>query len=681
MPTAGTTHDIVLNGQGYMLAAGGRAVSYGVKAGPTKVGMISVNAQNGETLGGIGSPSQNIAPFLRYIWSNWAGIGEKLADGFAAAEKAGLTADMVSMRPVLGGRGLALAPQGSSGAASATASTAAAFCSLTLGGVLIVAIDAQIFSSASPGTNNTGLTFRATAAAAVTSMVYWAGTVLFAAGGTLYNLNTSTWAITVFATALAGAELLAVYQGVLFANVGQVLDWLIPAVGTWATGPTLESQVTAFEELEGALYIGTRSSLYRDTAQLKVGNPSAAPGVFNVLDYKIDLLWRSQTFQTFSYWTEYNFVQMRAFNGYLWFFSGNQLLRARPATSSGHLDIEAQPVRGASLGLAVCGGLLVAITRNIYSSTVASVWANDGSGWWKIDEGASWSLPFGNPGYSQGYVNAYVYSSPGNTTFNRWLIDSTSPLGFSYNNFGVTRTVVTGKVTLPQLTPADLNTLAGEKVQAFQPLRVGVEWVTIDASVWWPSLSTPVTGTLVVIEYSVDAGRSWNALIDPNTGFAFYGPLGSIEYRNSRLEFPVNAPAIIAQWPASPIGNGLINDPAILLRVTFQGPHMPILRRVWLDCKALEIAPITGREWDLDITLVEPFIGLDGQGDTDTALVKLARLWALWTGPDTVQYSDLDGSTYDVKIAGLEIKRAAAGAQPGLQPNWVAGVKLAEVYE
>jgi hypothetical protein len=685
MPTAGTTHDIVLDGYGYMLALGGKGASsssYSRKAGPSRLGMVSVNVQNAEALSST-LPAFQIAPFLRLFWDNWQGVGQKLAPGvFAAANKAGLVADLVALQPVLNGQALALAPQGVQGIAlAATASTGAAHHTLQLGNLLIVTVDAQIFASANPGTGSTGLTKQATAAAAVTGMVAWAGTVLFSAGGTLYTLNTGTWAIVAFGTALAGAELLTVYQGCLFANIGSTLYWIIPAVGTWATGPTLESAITAFEELEGSLYVGTKTALYRDTAQLKVGAPATAPGVFNVLDYKLDVLWRSQSYQPLTFWTEFNFVKMVGWRGYLWFFAGNQLMRARPATTAGHLEIEPQTVQGASLGLAVCGRYLVVITRNIYNSTVSTVWVNDGVGWWKLDQNTSWAFPFGNPFYPQGAINAFVLSSTTNYSFTRWLLDTTSPVGFKSDNYAVTRTTVSGKVTLPLLSPEDLSSATGGKVQAFKPLRVGLEWVTIDGLVWWPTINTgALTASKMRVEISLDAGATWTLLVDPATGFDYYQP-ASLEFKSSRMELPIDSAQANSLYPASPNGNGLIPDPSYLIRVTWEGTNMPLLRRVWLDVKPVDIEPDSGRVWDLDLSLSEPFIGLDGAGDTDTGLIKINRLWALWTNSTSVVFTDIDGAGYRVKVAGMEAKRAAAGVMPGLAPGWAVNVKLAEVFE
>jgi hypothetical protein len=278
-------------------------------------------------------------------------------------------------------------------------------------------------------------------------------------------------------------------------------------------------------------------------------------------------------------------------------------------------------------------------------------------------------------------INVFNFGTTSSFNFRRWLIDATSPVGFKSDNFAVTRTTVTGKVTLPLMTPEDFSSLTGGKVQAIKPLRVGLEWVTIDALAWWPAINTgALTNSKMRVEISLDAGATWTLLTDPVTGFQYYQP-GTLEFKSSRMEFPIDASLANSLYPASPNGNGLIPDPSYLIRVTWEGTNMPLLRRVWLDVKPVDIEPDSGRVWDLDLSLSEPFIGLDGAGDTDTGLIKVNRLWDLWTNSTSVVFTDIDGANYRVKVAGMEAKRAAAGAMPGLAPGWAVNVKLAEVFE
>jgi hypothetical protein len=133
----------------------------------------------------------------------------------------------------LGGQALALAPQGVD--AQSLAASAAAFANnfqtVAISNFQIVSIDAQLFVSANPGTNNCGFVQKALAGSTVTGMCIWNGSVLVSLGGaSLSTFNISTGVLTAFATAHA-AELIASYQGVLFASrwgirfIGLFLRW------------------------------------------------------------------------------------------------------------------------------------------------------------------------------------------------------------------------------------------------------------------------------------------------------------------------------------------------------------------------------------------------------------------------------------------------------------------------
>jgi hypothetical protein len=316
-----------------MLASGGKGSSaYSRKAGPARLGMVSVNVQNAEALSAT-LPANQIAPFLRLFWDNWQGVGQKLAPGvFRDAVKQGLVNDLVALQPVLGGQALALAPQGVD--AQALAASAAAFANnfqtVAISNFQIVSIDAQLFVSANPGTNNCGFVQKALAGSTVTGMCIWAGSVLVSLGGaSLSTFNISTGVLTAFATAHA-AELIASYQGVLFASVGNTLYWFIPAVAAWSAGQTLDSSITSLEELDGVLYIGTATGLYRLKGQLKAGSPSTAPNVLNQFDYTLDLIWRAISLLATGFWPERNFAMMKAWRGSLWAFVNDQLLRITP---------------------------------------------------------------------------------------------------------------------------------------------------------------------------------------------------------------------------------------------------------------------------------------------------------------------------------------------------------------
>lgn len=694
--TAGQTHDLVLNGQGYMLVAGSKSgVTYKRKLpGPAEIGLSPGSASNFEVL--QGAIQQPVQSFRRAIWSKWSGLGQGMvagANGWEQAQIAGKVNDLVSLRPVQDGGALALVPQSVSAIADAGAILSTAVFCVTLGGITVISFDTKIYTSSNPGTNSCGFVLKATAAAAIAGMCIWAGQVLVTEGTTLKTLNLSTGVLTAFAPAQA-CTMIAAYQGVLVAQSQQQLVFLI--AGAWVAGPVLENIITSFEELNGSLYIGTHTALYRLDGALQPKSPSTAPNTLDYFSFKISVVWRTSYNQVVGYYTEGNFVNMTSWRGYLWFFANNRLYRAAPVQGHDTMQPDPQPVYGLSLGLRVCGNLLVAITRPTGSSST-TIFANDGIydvsqglGWFKVATGSFWYHPFPNAGYNQGLLNVAVYNPATNTTFTRFLIDPSSPVGWNSSNFSVARTAVSGKLTLPLITPEDLANLAGAtngKVMAVNLRRVGVEWSLIDGGTWWPVIP-PDAPTLaafnLVVEVSNNSGVTWTTLVEPSIGslslnlFWFYG---------NRVELPVGTGLYIdgLMYPAAPPSGaggvfGPVPDSGWLIRVTWGGLVMPLLRRVWLDYDVSELAPQTGQNWEFDVRLSDPIIGLDSAVDASNALAQIGLLQTLDKNGTSVTFQDLDGSSYRVKLTGLEIKRVDNGMLPGVALGYVATIKLDEVW-
>jgi hypothetical protein len=555
-----------------------------------------------------------------------------------------------------------------------------------------VAIDNKIYVSANPGTNNSGFVLKATAAANIGSICIWNGQVLLTEGTTLKTFNITTGALTAFTPAQTCSRIEA-YQGVLVAQVGVQLVFLIN--GAWVAGPVLENPITALEELNGSLYIGTYTALYRLDGALQPASPATTPNTLNYFNYKISVVWRTNYFFQ-SFWTEFNFSNMTAWKGYLWFFAGPRLYRAAPVQGHDTMQPEAQPVNGLSLGLRVCGNLLIALTRAT-STSPSIIWANDGSydlaaglGWFKLASGGNWFHPFPNAGYQQGMVNCATYSPNTTTVFTRWLIDPVSPVGWRADNFGVSRTAVTGKVTLPLVTPEDLAQLAGAtngKVLAVNLRRVGVEWSLIDGGSWWPSMppDAPTLGAFnLAIETSNNSGVTWTTLVEPATGAL---GMNLFWYYGNRVELPVGsdlyAPGLM--YPAAPPSSlvlpfGPVPDSGWLIRVTWGGLAMPLLRRVWLDYDVVEIQPQTGRAWELEVNLQDPQFKLDGTIDPPNAAYKIGRISEMAKDGQSVPFYDLDGQLYLVKVTGFDLKRVAPGVLPAVSPGWQGVIRLEEVW-
>jgi hypothetical protein len=107
---------------------------------------------------------------------------------------------------------------------------------------------------------------------------------------------------------------------------------------------------------------------------------------------------------------------------------------------------------------------------------------------------------------------------------------------------------------------------------------------------------------------------------------------------------------------------------------------MPLLRRIWLDYDVAELAPQTGQAWEFDVKLTDPIVGLDSAIDAANAQAQIGLLQVLNKAGTSVTFQDLDGSSYKVKLTGLEIKRVEPGMLPAVPPGWVATVKLEEVW-
>jgi hypothetical protein len=218
--------------------------------------------------------------------------------------------------------------------------------------------------------------------------------------------------------------------------------------------------------------------------------------------------------------------------------------------------------------------------------------------------------------------------------------------------------------------------------------RVGVEWSLIDAGVWWPLIppDNPTQAAFnLAIEVSNNSGVSWTTLLEPSLGgfssnlFWFYG---------NRVELPVvGLYSAGMMYPAAPPAGGPpglfgpVPDMGWLVRVTWGGLVMPLLRRVWLDYDAAEIEPQTGRTWEFEVNLEDPQIGLDGAVDpAGDAAAKVSHLSDLVKSGQSVTFSDLDGQDYPVKVVGFDLKRVGPGALPALAPGWQGAVRLVEVW-
>ncbi len=696
---AGQTHDLALNGAGFMLAQTAKGTTHYKKtlAGNSRPGLTPGTATTLEVL--QGAARQPVTAFRRAIWSKWSGLGQGMvagANGWEQAQTAGKVYDLLSLRPVQDGGALALAPQLVDAQVAATTPNFSRYAFYTYFGDTYMALVDQIYKSANPGTNSSGFAFLGAAANPVFDICQWSNTLYVSTSAHLYTLNTTTGVLTAAATPTdRQVEYMANFQNILVASIGSALVWWIPARAVWDGPVYLDGAITSLVEYDGSLFIGTVGGLYKLSGQLKAKSPSTAPTVLDWFDYELTLVWRVNPWQVSGVADAQNFSKMASWRGSLWAFVGGQLYRIKPATNAADLKVEAQPVRGSGRGLAVCGQWLVAASVQITGSTLRTVWVNetgqDGAlGWWKLSEGGATLFPFPNAGYDQGLVNL-VHNSIATTNFYRCLVDTSSPVGFSYNNYGITRTVVTGQVTLPIITPEDLAALAGAangKVLAVNLRRVGVEWSMIDGGRWWPSMppdGLTMAAFNLAIEVSANSGVSWSTLVEPSTGAL---SLNTLWFYGNRIELPAPTSLYIdgMMYPAAPPYGGPgpfgpAPDSGWLVRVTWGGLVMPLLRRVWLDFDVAELAPQTGQEWEFEVNLQDPQIGLGGGVDpAGDAAYKAGQLTGLAKSGQSVFFSDLDGQTYLVRVVGFDLKRVSPGVLPAVAPGWQGAIRLEEVW-
>lgn len=673
-------YDIELDGVGYMLATGrGNTGNYRkLAAGGRGLTFQAINIGDTEALKGA-LPAEQLSGFRRIFWENWRGSGRSfITGGWGKSAEAGLVAELSNLRPVADGAGLALAPPVVTATVDNAPPDAGQLHSAAHSTTQVVSVGAKLFVSQNPGTAGSGFVWRATAPAVVRGMTIYQGQFCVGTGTGLYNFEPVSGTFSPFGS-FVPAELLAEYQGMLIASSGATLKWFIPAIGNWSAGLTLESEITALEQLEGVLYIGTLTALYRLQGVLKPRAPATAPGVFDLLEYDISLIWRT-TFSTSNHWLARNFCKMSAWRGALWFWAGGQFYRGQ-AGGNGRLALESQPIRGTPGGIAVCGGQLITLVRQgsetfLYSND--GNFGTNGAGWWRmVAPAGNWFFPFSNAGYAGGTLNVLLQTASA-TLFGRWLLDPVSPIGTRADNFGQPRSLVSGEVVLPIFMPEDLA--QNNRLEAIQLLRLGVEWAVFEGGRWWPEINPANTADcLIQLGLSVDGGTSWQYLTEPTFGNNFYAP-GVADFRGSRIEFPIPAELAASVYPAGRLHDGNpVADPALQLKIVWQGQTMPLLRRLWLDYKAVEVGPKTGLSWEIELALSDPVISLSGQPAPDTAQIQLGRLWEAWQAGRTLLYRDIDGTGYYVKLTALEQKRVATGALPGCAAGWQLGLRLTEI--
>lgn len=707
MVKAGVTDDIVLDGQGYSLGPGRDA--YEIEAvGFQQPGMA---AGQGETEVITGNATNSPIQWLRCEWSNWRGVGRWFWDGVresrtladtagrlgnnsAASSGEGLMADLVGLRPLLGGAVLGLTPaEYVVSGISTPNSNGRATCFFN--GYTFIGVDNQLYRVNLDANGNF---------ASLSAIANWPGASLSGAisnltvhNGLLYicqaGQNLVSFDGTNFNSLSYQADFCASYGGVFFVALGSTLRWLVNNV-TWYLRD-LGTPITAMLEWDGALWIGGESGLFRAEGRLQPKDPVNNVGTLDFFDIAVAPVFSCAAVAPEAGYPQVrNFYGMCAFDGWLWFWQAGRIWRGKFAAGSlsgsgvGHFQVEAQPIFGSNRGLAVCGGLIVAVLNDAVNSTV---WVYDplAAGWWAIARSSSrkYLLPFSLGDCRDGVVCAFVEGTSG---FSRWPIDGSTATGLNIQNFGAISAKMSGQILLPQFGPEELARFGGAKSGAptvTRLLRVGIEWDAPANNNVWPNLDSYAGQISFQTEISVDGGQTFVTLLNAQ-GQSQYSP-GSGSFGSSRTDWlvPNGFDTLLPTAAINQVGSAAVAPTGWLVRVSCSANNIPIgpaIRRVWVDFRQTEIKILTGRKWKMTVRAdnLPEAISLNGQVAALNGMQICANLWGMWQSGRTVQYFDLDGSgPYNVKLGGLTQKRAALGQGLTLQPDWLLGLELVEVVE
>ncbi|NWJ48707.1 MAG: hypothetical protein HXX08_22840 [Chloroflexi bacterium] len=337
MVTAGVTHDVALDGVGYMLAGGKDAYVCGGTSG--RAPGLSSGAATGASCSNV------LADVRRMVFEDWQ------ADADWYASEPGKPAQLQGVRPLLGGTAVTLPPAPRSFALAGTPSESR-YSVCVYNSTNYFSIGSKLYkltadaSKSFTGFVDTGLSF----AGSISDMCVHNGLLFIAClSSKTYTYDGATL-IDVTAT-YGGSFFFGGYAGMLFWTSGgssEVLNWRIPATSV-NYSQNIGAIVAALVPAGGSLWVGGETGLFRLTGHLRAGNPSSAPGVLNLFEPELVLVAPVSPFRPLaSQLSEYNFYRMVAAHGYLWFPVNGRLYRLRFSDSLGVAQgiIEPQPLYG-----------------------------------------------------------------------------------------------------------------------------------------------------------------------------------------------------------------------------------------------------------------------------------------------------------------------------------------------
>ncbi len=687
---AGVTHDIVLDGAGYMLATVKGAGTNYIKETIGREGIAATLSTDGTERLDSGNATTAPVPFRRLYWDEWRGAGRNFLRGGGAGKTngvlsgarsraidgsgetggfGGLLAEMVNLRPLLNGQGCGIAP---AGLKETMGNAATQFAAIEFGDNLYIIQD-NIIRQATVDTNGnlTGLTAVATLPANVISVGYtpdgyaWACT-----GPNAYRVDniSITQGFTI--------SYITAYQGVRFSATSSIVNY---TVGGSTFALLLGSNITALCAHQGALWIGTLDGLYRLEGRLDMTTTSS----YDQFKYRLVKIVGGSPGASAD-GNLRNWRGLLSFDDALWGCLNGHLVRVD--SSNGKVERQLVP-SGWVYSLTEAAGMLVAVLQ---IDGASQIWCFEPTtnGWWRLGGVSNITYVFSGGGVVKNGQLIGLHESEASLT--HWPFDSTNPAGVNQTNFGQSWPANNnGYLTLPLIASDDLAReagLSGGKLGLVGLMRVGIEWDCFDGmDSWqgWPDLAA-LTDLSFRAEISLDEGQTWTALSNA-MGSNSHAP-ASIHHFNGRTDWLLDYTQNLLQ-PVSQIGQGAPyendrNFNGWLIRFKIAGAYTPLIRRVWLDYKVVEFSYSLGLRWKLILEISDQpeAIGLDGQ----PATADYVNLWIAWLLGDTTTFYDLNGDgPYKVKVVSLRQERLAPGYQPTqtLPASWLFHVELVAVSE
>jgi hypothetical protein len=321
--------------------------------------------------------------------------------------------------------------------------------------------------------------------------------------------------------------------------------------------------------------------------------------------------------------------------GRLWCWAGKEIIYYDTAKDM----FQGSGVRGAStLGACTVGSWLVAAIVSAISGNV-ELWAYDGRGWWLLDEQTSAGTLYSYPVSIFGACDDVDMLAGRGTTSNQLA-------GWQF----FPRSGAPGLRASYELITALMD--AGERDLDKVWRRAGVELATPDDR----ATSDAVT---VALSYSVDGGATWTA-IDSAT----------LDDDSSRLV------SIGGSITARPKGRFL----QLKLAVSSVSGWCPVVLGLWAEHETMDL-PTRRRRWKFAAVCADRVVKRDGSVDQTGSRDLASALWDAWDDGSTLAFTDVDGGSLTVRIAGIRemIGRVAEIGVPSGSANSDVELTLVEV--